>query len=123
MQLVVDAPIGPDGGSIKEGFVYTKLLRKDAYVRASELEAIVSSDLTPAELEESDLESIQQIASRVTLTPTPYPWMSCDGALSALLVSTGDSSIMAEWNTEHPHAWQGLDTLQAELQRLFAKYR
>ena len=120
--LVVPAEVGSASISISEGFVYSIKTKRDAYIRACDLNEAVKTTLTPAEIEPDDLTSIVQIASEVSLSPSLFPWVSMDGSLSSLAIDAGDSSMTAEWNTEHPERWIGLEALHSELKRLFTKY-
>ncbi len=123
VQLVIQTVAGTDEHKVIEGFAYTKTLKGDAYVRASDLDSVLSTSLTPADIESADIAEFSRVAAAVSLTPSVYPWDSMDGALSSLAVIAGDSAMTAEWNTEYPDGWSGLEELHSLLQRFFTKYR
>lgn len=122
VQLIAEVVVGTDNHKVTEGFAYTKKLESDAYVRLSELDQVVSTTITPAVIESADIIEFSRLAGEITLTPSVFPWASMDGTLSSLAISAGDSKMGAEWNTEHPDSWRGLQEMHCLLERFIAKY-
>tara|TARA_R110002096_G_scaffold54517_22_gene140696 strand:- start:12539 stop:12964 length:426 start_codon:yes stop_codon:yes gene_type:complete len=122
VQLVVETTVGSQDEQIKEAFVYTKALTTDAYVKAGELGSVVSTNITPAEMTQEDLAEFSRTIAKVSISPGTYPWASMDGALSSLAVDAGDTSMTAEWNTEHSESWKGLNELHSMLELFYKTY-
>ena len=122
IRLDTEVEIGMTSSVVNGGHIVSKVLANDAFLSAADLpsELMFSPDDRP--LKEIHWRNVVEAASEICISPAPFPWASCDGALSALHVKTGDTTFTLEWNTMHPEEWKGLEQFHELMEQLFKQH-
>lgn len=122
IRLDADVKEGTTVPVVQGGNIVARALAEGRQVQAEGLPEEIRFSPEDNRLKRPQWEQIVEITSKVILKPALYPWVSYDGALSALHIQAGSTVLTAEWNVGHAAEWCGLQEFHELMDRLFRQH-